>query len=355
MPTDTARRTALWVVPVSDLAGVARHALDVVRVGLPGWHLVVLCPPGPLAGAVAEAGGEVVIAPFGPEAGFRASVSALTTAIRALRPQVVHSHLSYADIVAAAVAPRRAVNLVTTEHGIAANDDVYHRSRAQAHLMARVHALRLRRFDRVIAVSRATQEAMRQKWHPRQDITVIRNGVDTPADPSPPKEGLRILSLARLAPEKRIDDLVSSFAHISRDHPDASLTLAGVGPLERQLRAQVARLGLVDQVTFAGHTDARPMLANADVVAQLSVWENCSYTLLDAVAHNLGVAASAVGGNPEILPAHCLVDPADHPSVAARIVAQGQDLTVRPRLASEWPTTTTMAALVACLYDEAVG
>ena len=41
-------RTALWVVPVSDLAGVARHVLDVAGAGLPGWRLTVLAPPGPL-------------------------------------------------------------------------------------------------------------------------------------------------------------------------------------------------------------------------------------------------------------------------------------------------------------------
>ena len=37
---------ALWAVPVSDLGGVPATSLDVVRAGLPGWRLVVLCPPG---------------------------------------------------------------------------------------------------------------------------------------------------------------------------------------------------------------------------------------------------------------------------------------------------------------------
>ena len=40
--------TALWVIPVSDLAGVARHALDVARAGIPGWRVVFLTPPGDL-------------------------------------------------------------------------------------------------------------------------------------------------------------------------------------------------------------------------------------------------------------------------------------------------------------------
>ena len=32
----------LWVVPVADLGGVARHVLDVARVGLPGLRLGVM-------------------------------------------------------------------------------------------------------------------------------------------------------------------------------------------------------------------------------------------------------------------------------------------------------------------------
>jgi glycogen(starch) synthase len=348
----TGRRTALWVVPVSDLAGVARHVLDVVRAGLPGWRLVVLCPPGPLADAVTAAGGAVLTAPFGPDAGLRASVASLRHTIRALRPDVVHSHLSYADVVAALTTPR-GVTLVTTEHGIAADDAVYHSSGAQARLMAIVHTARLRRFDRVIAVSRATADAMRDKWHPRQEIVVIPNGVDPPSTTPQPAPGLRFLSLARLAPEKRLDDLVDSFALVAKEEAEATLTIAGIGPLEAELKAQVQRLGLDGRVTFPGYVDARAALADADVVAQLSVWENCSYTLLDAVVNGRGVVATSVGGNPEVLPSRCLVDAEDHVAVATRLLEQASDITGRPSLPA-WPATGDMSASISDLYSTAV-
>jgi glycogen(starch) synthase len=343
--------TALWVVPVSDLGGVARHVLDVVRVGIPGWRVVVLCPPGPLATEVSNAGGAVIARPFGPASGFRASVASLRHTVRTLRPRIVHSHLSYADIVVAAAA-RRESRLVTTEHGIAAADSVYHRSAAEARLMAGVHRVRLRRFDRVIAVSQATRRAMQEKWHAPDDTLVISNGVDDPRPMPTPAPGLRVLSLARLAPEKCLDDLVSSFALVVADHPEAELVIAGVGPLETVLRHQVDQLGLTRQVRFPGFVRATHALAQADVVAQLSVWENCSYTLLDAVSHGLGVVASPVGGNPEMLPGSSLVDPSDHPAVARLIVAQGYDLAGRPRLSDSWPTTATMAGEIARVYDE---
>ena len=224
----TAQPTALWVVPVSELGGVARHVLDVVRAGLPGWRLVVLCPPGRLVDEVRAAGGAAVAVPFGPEHGLTASLRSLRRAIERLRPAVVHSHLSYADIAAALATPRD-VALVTTEHGIAADDSVYHGSTAKSALMAQVHRARLRRFDAVIAVSEATRHAMAAKWHPRQQVRRDPQRRRPGARPAPADAGLRVLSLARLAPEKRLADLVAAFALVARDHDDATLTLAGRG------------------------------------------------------------------------------------------------------------------------------
>ena len=285
--------TALWVVPVSDPAGVARHVLDVARNGIPGWRLVFLAPPGDLPGRLREMGAFVVEAPFGPDHGLRASITSLRDVVRRERPAVVHSHLSYADIVAA-LAVGRGPRLVTTEHGIARDDVVYHRSTTKARVMALAHTARLRRFDAAIAVSRATADAMDAKWHPRREVVVIPNGVDLVSRlvPLAPQlavgGGLRILSLARLAPEKRLALLVDGFAELHRAHPEARLTLAGTGPDELSLRQQVERLGLTKVVTLPGFVDPEEAMAEHDVLAMLSVWENCSYALLDAAASRHG-------------------------------------------------------------------
>jgi glycogen synthase len=348
----TARPTALWLVPVSDLGGVARHVLDVVRAGLPGWRTVVLCPPGRLAEEVRAAGGAAVAVPFGPEHGLAASVRSLRRATERLRPAVVHSHLSYADIAAALATPRH-VALVTTEHGIADDDSVYHGGAAKSVLMARVHRARLRRFDAVIAVSEATRRAMAGKWHPRQEVRVVPNGVDPVPGPLHNQAGLRVLSLARLAPEKRLVDLVAAFALVARDHDDATLTLAGVGELEADLRRQVTALGLDARVSLPGYVDAAGALAAADVLAMLSVWENCPYAVLDGLVHGTGVVAAPVGGMPEMLPDHCLADPAHHDAVAALLVEQGRVLDARPKVPAGWPTVADMTAAIGEVYAEA--
>lgn len=344
--------TALWVVPVSDLAGVARHVLDVARVGVPGWRTVFLTPPGDLPARLRELGAQVVEGPFGPDHGLRSSVTTLRDVVRRERPAVVHSHLSYADIVAA-LAVGRGPRLVTTEHGIARDDVVYHRSTRQARVMAAAHTARLRRFDAAIAVSRATAAAMVDKWHPRREVVVIPNGVD-PAASTPRRPGLRILSLARLSPEKRLPALVDGFAELHRSHPDARLTLAGTGPEEAALRAQVTRLGLAGAITLPGFVDPDLAMAEHDVLAMLSVWENCSYALLDAAGRGMGVVASDVGGNPEILPATALVDAGDVRAVATALTAQGLDVGARPGLTG-WPGVADMTARIAETYASVGG
>jgi glycogen(starch) synthase len=337
---------------VSDLAGVARHALDVAGHGVPGWDLVFLTPAGALPDELRVRGAQVVVAPFGPGHGVARSLRALRRTLDDVRPAVLHAHLSYADILAAVALPRGA-RLVTTEHGIAVDDLVYHRSSRMARLMAKVHRQRFRRVAAAIAVSEATATAMRAKWGVTAPIHVIHNGVDRRARPAP-GPGLRILSLARLAPEKRIAELIRAFALVARDHDDATLTVAGSGPLDAALRAEASSLGLGDRVYFPGFVDAEKALADADVVAMLSVWENCSYTLLDAAAVGLGVVASPVGGNPEILPARCLVDPARPGDVAAALVRQGLEPARRPGL-DAWPDVQDMCAALARVYDKVTG
>lgn len=353
--------TALWVVPVADLGGVARHVLDVARAGLPGWRLVVLCPEGPLAERLRELGTAVVTGPFGPEAGFAASCRTMNDAVRTLKPDVVHAHLSYADVVTAAVlATRNRPKLVTTEHGIAADDLVYHGSKLKSRLKAQLHSLRLHRADAIIAVSEATKAAMVAKWHPSKPITVIPNGVDglkestvrVPRDASA-NEGPKVLSLSRLAPEKRLPELLKAFARLKANHPTASLVVAGEGPLRAELQALSRQLGVKDSVSFPGFVNAQEAMASADVLIQLSVWENCSYTLLDAVTGGLGVVATPVGGNPEILPERCLVEADDEEAICDAIVRQFAAVKTRANLSERWPSVPAMAQRIVAEYAKA--
>jgi len=319
--TTTPAPLTLWVVPVADLGGVARHVLDVARVGLPGLRLAVLCPEGPLAERLREQGAAVFTGDVGPYAGLAASVRTLRTTVRILRPAVVHTHLAYADLVAfAAFGPGRARRragapaLLSTEHGIAPDDGLYNANAAVAAAKNAAHRARLHRTDLVIAVAQSTADVLRRKWGAGARVVVVRNGVDVPAvraaaagQRRTPGEGLRILSLSRLAPEKNLDRLIAALPALLERDPGTRLTLAGAGPLEGELRAQAEALGVAEAVDLPGFVEPWETMAEHDVLVQLSAWENLSYTLLDAAAAGLPAVATDVGGNGEILPPERLV------------------------------------------------
>jgi len=345
---------ALWVVPVADWGGVARHVCDAAKTGIPGWRVIVLCPEGALAERLREQGSAVLTDQFGTQAGLAASIKTLKRTVGSLRPAVVHTHLAYADLVGALALPpwrSRRPRLFSTEHGIAPDDRVYHGTRAKSALMASAHRLRCRTFDGLIAVSASTRQVMMDKWRPRTPIAVIHNAVDLPVKGPRRAPGLRLLSLSRLAPEKGLHSVLDAFALIHEEHPEARLTLAGTGPLANELRQHARSLGLEDAASFPGFVDPVRVLGDHDVLVQLSVWENCSYTILDALASGLGVVATPVGGNPELLPARCLVQADDPVSVAAATVAQGTDTSVRPGLPESSTTLAGMCRRIASLYE----
>lgn len=328
---------ALWVVPVAELGGVARHVLDATRHGVDGWRIVVLCPDGPLADRLAAQGTAVLRGPISPADGPRTAVRALRRVLARLRPDLLHTHLAFADLTgAAAVTGLRSgrgarLRLVSTEHGISGVPGLYQTSPARARAIAAAHRARLRRTDRVIAVSASTREQIAAQWGSAQKVVVVRNGVEPVGvdEPEAATGPLRVLSLSRLAPEKRIDRALEAFARVHAEHPGATFTIAGAGPQEPRLRELARELGLGSAVSFVGHVEPAEAMPRHDVLVQLSAWENLSYTLLDAVAHGLGVVATDVGGNREILPEQCLVDSSRPEDVAHAILAQARPSSIR--------------------------
>lgn len=352
--TNAADPLALWVVPVGDFGGVARHVLDAASCGIPGWRVVVLAPEGPLVDACRDAGVAVISGTLGPEHGLLRSVRCLRRVSRHLHPTVIHTHLAHADITAAVSRPmRRGPLLISTEHGISGERSLYQRPGLHARIMELAHRARLRSFDGVIAVSHSTAEQLRRRWHPpsRLPIEVIPNGIDPdPRRAEPRTGGFRISTISRLSHEKRLENTLEAFAELLRLEPTARLTIAGEGPDRADLLRSCTQLGLDGAVAFPGFMDALELLRRTDVLVQLSAWENCSYTILDAVNAGVGVVATPVGGNPEILPARCLVGSDDPGIIASRIQQQARSIGERPQLPDGWPTVSAMTASIADLY-----
>jgi glycosyltransferase involved in cell wall biosynthesis len=140
---------------------------------------------------------------------------------------------------------------------------------------------------------------------PLDRITVIPNGVDTdffrPASPASGRKPV-ILCVARLVPVKDHATLIRAFGLLLKDHPDAELRLVGDGPLEADLKALVEQTLPPGRVRFLpGRPDVRPLLEQAAILVLNSRQEAFPNVILEAMAMGLPVAATRVGGIPEMV------------------------------------------------------
>jgi len=109
------------------------------------------------------------------------------------------------------------------------------------------------------------------------------------------------MHISNFRPVKRIDAVVEIFARVRRALP-AVLALVGGGPdLPRGL-ARARELGVADDVRAVGEQeDVRAFLSAADVFLLPSSTESFGLAALEAMACEVPVIASRVGGLPEVI------------------------------------------------------
>ena len=159
------------------------------------------------------------------------------------------------------------------------------------------------------------------------------------ASAPPRRDGpVRLLTVARLVPDKNVRGLIEAFARSGLTATEAELHVAGSGPLEGELRALAARLEV--PVHFAGYTapaDLPAQYAAADVFVLPSLFEPFGVVVREAVAAGLPVVCSptigaagdvAIDGRNALLP-----DPRDPQDLAAALTHIARDGDLRAQLA----------------------
>lgn len=94
--------------------------------------------------------------------------------------------------------------------------------------------------------------------------------------------------VGRFYPQKNHDFLLDVFAELSRIVPESRLLLVGRGDLEQTVREKAVRLGVADQVIFAGlRSDVNAVLSAMDVFVFPSLFEGMPNTVIEAQASGL--------------------------------------------------------------------
>ena len=143
--------------------------------------------------------------------------------------------------------------------------------------------------DRLIALTSAVADELRFAGFDEGRIRVIPNGVSLPR-PTPPAVDLerlrapRVLLAGRLTNQKGVSEFLSAWANASTAD-DATLLVAGTGPLQESLQARAAEADLAGRVCLLGHRpDMGALFAASQLVVIPSRSEGMSNVALEALA-----------------------------------------------------------------------
>ena len=160
-------------------------------------------------------------------------------------------------------------------------------------------------------------------------VESLTNGVETsffqrvePSLPAPAEGRVRLI--VPLFHKNGVEYFVRAMPLITREI-DAEAVLVGDGPERQKLAALAAELGVADRLTFLGaraNQEMPGLLSSGDLAIFPSLMEATSIGALEAMSCELPVAASRVGGLPEIVSDAVggLFEPADPSSLAAKVI-----------------------------------
>ena len=230
----------------------------------------------------------------------------LVNILRQWQPDVVHSHMVHANLLAriARLFCKIPV-LISTAHNINEGgrwrEVAYRLTDPLADLTTNVSQAAVERYIRVGAA-------------PKNKIRFMPNGIDTSRFKPDRTTGQCLrnelgvdnnfvwLSVGRFEAAKDYPNMLRAFKMVVDKRQDTLLLLVGQGSLLEEVRKLANELDLEDKVRFLGVRRDVPELMNAaDAYVMSSAWEGMPMVLLEAHACGLPIVATDVGGNGEVV------------------------------------------------------
>ncbi|MCD6520337.1 MAG: glycosyltransferase [Anaerolineae bacterium] len=266
---------------------------------------------------------------------------------------VFHGHWAVpGGVVAALAAEGLKVPMLLSLHG----SDVYvleHNA-----LYRKVAQLAFRRAARIVACSEDLRRRAVALGAEERKTLVLPYGVDGPRYALGKGERLRRLwgipggalvigALGRLVYKKGFDVLLTAFARVAAQMPEAFCVIGGEGDLRQELERKAQQLGIARRVLFPGRIpwgQTPDFYALCDVFVVPSVVDRkgnvdgLPNVLLEAMASARALVASRVAGIPEVVEEGkngLLVPPGDAQALGEALLRLLGDLSLRQRLGRE--------------------
>jgi glycosyltransferase involved in cell wall biosynthesis len=226
--------------------------------------------------------------------------------VAAARPDVLHTHLGYADLMGGLAARSLGLPSVSTIHVMERSSGARERVKDELMALARRHCA-----ARVICVSESARDwYLATGWDRPERVVAVHSGVSVDVAPDGRRaaraalglgpDDLVVAMLAVLRRGKGHDVAIAATRALRGRFDRLRLLVVGDGPERERVARLAAPLG--DAVLLTGHRDdVAALLAAADVVLHPTTADALPSALLEAMAVGLPVVATAVGGIPEIV------------------------------------------------------
>ncbi|HEX5774879.1 MAG TPA: glycosyltransferase [Candidatus Paceibacterota bacterium] len=196
--------------------------------------------------------------------------------------------------------------------------------------------------DAIRAVSERVKASLVERYGDRIPVpSVLPIAIDTnvpAAVPLPPHSfPFTLITVGRLEPEKRIEDILDALARVAPSYPSIGLFIIGEGRSRRRLERRASKLGLGSRVIFLGNRpDAWGLMRSAQGYIQASAYEGYGRTLLEAalartpiITTDVGIVGEVLAGYEDVLAA----PPGDPAALALQITGLLEDNQARTTLA----------------------
>ncbi len=239
----------------------------------------------------------------------------LVKALKAFRPDVVHTHTSKAGIVGRAAASTAKIPCIHTVHGSSFH---YGQSPLAYHTYVQLERWAAKRTAHFITVCDKMAEIfVDAKIAPRDKFTTVYSGFDVEPflHPSTSRSQMRaklglnendvvIGKIGRLFPLKGHEQVIAAAKLIVPSNRNVKFLIVGDGILRQQYEKNVADAGLQDNFLWTGMVppDEIPSLMTAmDIVLHASQWEGLARVLPQGLIAGKPVVSFAIDGAPEVV------------------------------------------------------
>jgi glycosyltransferase involved in cell wall biosynthesis len=293
-------------------------------------------------------------------------VRALRSWLLANRPDLIHSHLWAANIIARVAGRLTHVPVISSVHNPDHEAEAW-ADGADVSLIKRRVVRALDRWtarvgnERLIAVSDYVKRSANRHLRVSLDsIDLVYNPIDVDHLQSASKTGraemlrslglpagsLILLNVARVSPQKGLLYALRALPSILRQYPAAQLVSVGATTdpawLE-QLQREAAALGVTDHFHVLGsRRDVIDFLRACDVFIFPSLYEGLGIALIEAMAAGCAVVASSAGPIPEVVTHEqdgILVPPGEAEAIAKAVCELLGDESMRTRLGTAASST----------------